>query len=286
MLSKETSKEMHPDNQRLTPMHWAPHHHVRSIKATHRRPRPMPIRHPTAFTLIELLVVTSIIALLIAILVPSLTQARFQSRVVVCKSHLHQIGTAITTYANARGLIPHGPDVQPLGNILEPNDGHLATNQIWTGPQEPMMNLMAMGLLTSRSLATPHIMYCPGDDTNDPEEELAKVLHHKPAPGYSSYLYRQLDETNGSGTIERLGKNGRGQEAKALALDMNSLITADPLYFRTNHKAKKVNILYLDSAVLTLNEDPRDPKYAIRDQDLPDLAARRDTILQNADATY
>ena len=52
------------------------------------------------FTLIELLVVVSIIALLIAILLPSLKKARAQAKDVVCRSNEHQLGLAIQYYAS------------------------------------------------------------------------------------------------------------------------------------------------------------------------------------------
>jgi prepilin-type N-terminal cleavage/methylation domain-containing protein/prepilin-type processing-associated H-X9-DG protein len=51
------------------------------------------------FTLVELLVVISIIALLMAILAPSLQQARKQAKAVVCMSNLHQWSLAWSMYA-------------------------------------------------------------------------------------------------------------------------------------------------------------------------------------------
>lgn len=52
----------------------------------------------TAFTLIELLVVISIIALLLALLLPGLSGAREAARRVVCGSNQRQIGVATGTY--------------------------------------------------------------------------------------------------------------------------------------------------------------------------------------------
>ena len=51
------------------------------------------------FTLIELLVVISIISLLIAILLPSLSNARESARRTACSSNLHQWGLAVFNYA-------------------------------------------------------------------------------------------------------------------------------------------------------------------------------------------
>lgn len=51
------------------------------------------------FTLVELLVVISIIALLLAILMPALSKARSLARDVICKSNLHTLMLANSTYA-------------------------------------------------------------------------------------------------------------------------------------------------------------------------------------------
>jgi len=52
------------------------------------------------FTLIELLVVISFIALLMAILIPALNQAREQAKTVMCQSNLHQWGFIFLMYTD------------------------------------------------------------------------------------------------------------------------------------------------------------------------------------------
>ncbi|MGB9624310.1 MAG: prepilin-type N-terminal cleavage/methylation domain-containing protein [Phycisphaerae bacterium] len=59
-----------------------------------------------AFTLIELLVVVAILALLIAILLPSLSRAREQGRSAACLSNMRSLGLAVQMYAmNNRGFL-------------------------------------------------------------------------------------------------------------------------------------------------------------------------------------
>ena len=55
--------------------------------------------YKSGFTLIELLVVIAIIAMLTAILMPSLTKAKEQAKKVQCGAHLKGLGLALHMYA-------------------------------------------------------------------------------------------------------------------------------------------------------------------------------------------
>ena len=60
----------------------------------------MKARRNIAFTLIELLVVIAIIALLLAILTPSLRRTRTLARRAVCGSNMHQNVAGLSAYAS------------------------------------------------------------------------------------------------------------------------------------------------------------------------------------------
>jgi prepilin-type N-terminal cleavage/methylation domain-containing protein len=115
------------------------------------------MKEKKAFTLVELLVVISIIALLLAILMPSLQKARAQALLVMCNSNLHQVGVAEHMYA------------QSNNGRLTPGDGWYGDmiqqpSLFWaTGNTNAVCNLGY--LLTGKYLPLPSgegsVIYCP-----------------------------------------------------------------------------------------------------------------------------
>lgn len=105
-----------------------------------------------AFTLVELLVVIGIIALLIAILLPSLAAARQSSQAVTCMSNMRQIGLAFMQFAmEHRDRLPGG------GYLSPPRNTYVAWNNILNrevfntpglNPDHPIARAPGNGTLT------------------------------------------------------------------------------------------------------------------------------------------
>lgn len=92
-----------------------------------------------AFTLVELLVVIAVIALLLAVILPSLQRAKEQARQIYCKNNLRQMAHAALVYAtNHDGYYPISRYTQ-TGIALVPDESMVCVVEPSDEPQTEMI---------------------------------------------------------------------------------------------------------------------------------------------------
>lgn len=84
-----------------------------------------------AFTLIELLVVVSIIALLVAILLPAVHNARLRAKEAICMSDMRSLSQASLVYAvDSQGLLPD-LTIKKSADIINPKASDASPQVYW-----------------------------------------------------------------------------------------------------------------------------------------------------------
>jgi prepilin-type N-terminal cleavage/methylation domain-containing protein len=182
--------------------------HRFSVASSHQQ---LPHR---AFTLVELLVVIGIIAVLVAILLPTLGKARTAADRTVCLSNLQQCAQALYIYgAQAKGAIPPAEPKSNAGTsyTIWRNTGGVGLPYIqqytadgWVGPGY---------LFYKRILKNPKALYCPSMQVSFGRfpfvyDEAAWGAPDgqggwKDSPSgyrFMGYIYRIFGEVDGSGS--------------------------------------------------------------------------------------
>lgn len=212
------------------------------------------------FNLVELLVVIATLGLLIAILLPALTQARHQARRAACAGNLRQVGLAIHLYAQDFGdTIPFGPTGRPVTG----SNFYTVTGNVTSLLSLEDGAAVGLGLLLEGYLAhQPTVLFCPGvDQPSEAEEQLAQVGW---AQAQSDFYYRHASVALLTGTpkafhirLSDLGRNSKGQPIAALVTDVQFLahpsLAAFQVKMRTSHKRAASNVLFAAGHVTTVS---------------------------------
>lgn len=210
------------------------------------------------FTLVELLVVISIIAVLLAVLMPALSKARENGKRVVCGNNQKQLGLSIITFAQENG------DFVPPCEVGSQYMPYLLHTIEFGG------RFYNLGdLYRTKFLQEPKIFYCPSATVTDLQfntlknpwwerwdpAKIAQGVRNNTMSYYtrSSYYYFTR-EKDVFWNLDWLQAND-GKIKKKLILLKNKAILCDNMYDPTiySHKGKGgfggLNVLYANGSV-------------------------------------
>ena len=118
---------------------------------------------PCHFTLIELLVVIAIIAILASLLLPALSKARVQAKLMLCRSNLRQVGIGMFAYANESNN--YYPTIMTNWGEAKINDIYTNTwtPSLWGNYENTLWNFV-FPWLKDNVISHAPTMYCPASE--------------------------------------------------------------------------------------------------------------------------
>jgi len=142
------------------------------------------------FTLIELLVVVAIIAMLLAVLLPSLARARESAKMAVCGSNLRQIGLAFQHYVqDQRDVYPAANDPVSVNPFYT-----LWAGRGFRGFIEPyLLNKVGAGHVVEIDADNPNVLVCPS-------ERAEKSQYERTSYAYCMTFYHSPEQINAMST--------------------------------------------------------------------------------------
>ena len=221
-------------------------------------------RRKQGFTLVELLVVIGIIALLISILLPTLSKARESANKTVCLSALRQMGQVLQLYANDfKGKVP-------IGYAQSKHAGYM----VWQNNSFQVAGI----LYDAGYMSGPKAFFCPSQlDTRwqysnkdnpwpppppNPASDLVRLgLTARPSTNFVGAVPASStnDALENRGAFPNYGSfRNKAVYAEMFGEPHNSAAAVDPRI--TNHK-NSINILFSDGSagpVDIMRVDPAD----------------------------
>jgi prepilin-type processing-associated H-X9-DG protein len=116
-------------------------------------------------TLVELILVIGIIAIVFALLAPSLQRSRLQAKAVVCMSNIRQLNTVLSMYVTDGGKFPYGFDNTPE----EPPAGGYAGNNQPGGDRTGWWWFNYLEDIYKKNMGGKAVLQCPSKQIQPPK---------------------------------------------------------------------------------------------------------------------